>query len=114
MPEEVFIIIITAILCLSVFLIYLVKKEFEIKKIASNKDNLSEEINPNFLKAINELKKKTERRITNLESIVADLEEEKIRIQGPIEGEITIEEKNLRSQKKEDEGDSNLRNMLSE
>lgn len=114
MPEEIFIIIITGILSLSVFLIYVVKKEFEIKKIEATKGQLKDEINPNFLKAISDFKKNTERRIANLESIVADLEEEKIRIQEPTEGEITIEEKNLQSQKKEDEGDSNLRNMLSE
>ncbi|RNC83235.1 MAG: hypothetical protein ED557_11065 [Balneola sp.] len=75
----------------------------------------SGEINPQFFKALGEFKKTTERRISNLEAIVSDLEEEKIRIPDSSEsiGEITIEEKGVRAaQKKED--DSNLRNMLNE
>jgi hypothetical protein len=72
------------------------------------------EINPQFFKALGDFKKSTERRIANLESIVADLEEEKIRIhESPKAGEIEIEEKEVRSSE-EKEDDSNLKNMLNE
>lgn len=75
----------------------------------------SGDINPQFFKALGEFKKTTERRIANLEAIVSDLEEEKIRIPEEADslGEITIEEKNLRSSAKKDDK-SNLRNMLNE
>ncbi len=87
-----------------------------IKAWISRKSSASSgDINPQFFKALGEFKKTTERRISNLESIVSELEEEKIRIPEASEslGEITIENKEVRAtQKKED--DSNLRNMLNE
>lgn len=114
MPEEIFIIVLAAIVCGTGIVMYIAKKTFEINKIKANRSNSKREINPEFFKALGDYKKSTERRITNLESIVADLEEERIRIQEPLRGEIEIEGKNIRTPKKEDEGDSNLRNMLSE
>lgn len=74
-----------------------------------------QDINPQFFKALGDFKKNTERRITNLESIVADLEEEKILVQEPNSREIEIEEQEIRNPEKEDpDKDSNLRNMLNE
>ncbi|MBO6572997.1 MAG: hypothetical protein ABJ387_14960 [Balneola sp.] len=114
MPEEIFIIILTAIISGTGFVTYIAKKTFEINKIKAMKDKSSGEINPQFFKALGDFKKSTERRIANLESIVADLEEEKIRIpEASNAGEIEIEEKEVRSSD-EKEDDSNLRNMLNE
>lgn len=75
----------------------------------------SGDINPQFFKALGEFKKTTERRISNLEAIVSDIEEEKIRITESSEsiGEISIEKKDTRSSSKTDDK-SNLRNMLNE
>ena len=67
-----------------------------------------------FFKALGDFKKNTERRIANLESIVADLEEEKIRIHDKSnEGKIKIEDKDERVSN-EVIDDSNLKNMLNE
>ena len=73
------------------------------------------EINPQFFKALGEFKKNTERRIANLEAIVNDLEEEKIRIMESSEstGDIEIEDEDVRSEVKEKDK-NNLRNMLDE
>lgn len=75
----------------------------------------SGDINPQFFKALGEFKKTTERRITNLEAIVSEIEEEKIRIPESSDslGEITIENNEVRSSSKTDDK-SNLRNMLDE
>ncbi|MEQ9309278.1 MAG: hypothetical protein RLN90_07470 [Balneolaceae bacterium] len=77
--------------------------------------NSTSDINPQFFKALGEFKKTTERRISNLEAIVSDIEEEKIRITESSEsiGEISIEKKDTRSSSKTDDK-SNLRNMLNE
>lgn len=114
MPEEIFIIVLAAIVFGTGMVTYTVKKIFEINKIKANKNNSVGEINPQFFKALGDFKKSTERRIANLESIVADLEEEKIRVhENQNAGEIEIEEKEVRSSD-EKEDDSNLRNMLNE
>ena len=78
------------------------------------KNRTSGDINPQFFKALAEFKKTTERRITNLEAIVSDLEEERIRIPDASEttGEIEIEDEEIRGKNKESDG--NLRNMLNE
>ncbi len=75
----------------------------------------SGDINPQFFKALGEFKKTTERRIANLEAIVSEIEEEKIRITDSSDslGEISIEENEVRSPSKNDDK-SNLRNMLNE
>ncbi|MEO9887854.1 MAG: hypothetical protein ABJR05_05545 [Balneola sp.] len=114
MPEEIFIIILAAIVFGTGFVTYIAKKTFEINKIKAMKDKSSGEINPQFFKALGDFKKNTERRISNLESIVADLEEEKIRVHDEqSSGDIEIEEKEVRSSE-DKEDDSNLRNMLNE
>lgn len=75
----------------------------------------SGDLNPQFFKALGDFKKTTERRIANLEAIVSELEEEKIRIPESADSnaEITIEQKEVRSTTKGDDN-SNLRNMLNE
>ncbi len=116
MTEEEFIISIVAIVFGTGFSIFLFWGFFSlIKSWINRKSGTSQgEINPQFFKALGDFKKSTERRISNLESIVADLEEEKIRIpEASDAGEIEIEEKEVRSSD-EKEDDSNLRNMLNE
>ena len=116
MTEEQFIISIVAIVFGTGFSIFLFWGFFSlIKSWINRKSGTSQgEINPQFFKALGDFKKSTERRIANLESIVADLEEEKIRIHdAPSAGEIEIEDKEVRSPD-EKEDDSNLRNMLNE
>jgi len=115
MPEEIFIIILAAIVFGTGMIAYIAKKSFEINKIKATKENSRGEINPQFFKALGDFKKSTERRIANLESIVTDLEEEKIRVhEAPKAGEIEIEEEEIRTAVDKKDEDSNLRNMLNE
>ncbi|WP_428235729.1 hypothetical protein [Gracilimonas sp.] len=75
------------------------------------------EINPQFFKALGEFKKNTERRLSNLEEIVSDIEEERYLVDDGEKSmpEIEIEEEEVRSSsKKEKDDDGNLRNMLNE
>ncbi len=114
MPEEIFVLALAGIVFGSGMVIFIVKNIFDVIKAKSKSGSRSGDINPQFFKALGEFKKSTERRIANLESIVADLEEEKIRIHdAPETGEIEIEDKEVRSSE-EKEDDSNLRNMLNE
>lgn len=116
MPEELFIISLVAIVFGVGLTGFVLHNIFGIVKARVNRKNsTSGDINPQFFKALGEFKKTTERRISNLEAIVSELEEEKIRIPESSEslGEISIEDKEVRAaQKKED--NSNLRNMLNE
>ena len=75
----------------------------------------SGDLNPQFFKALGEFKKTTERRITNLEAIVSEIEEDKMRFPEYSDslGEITNENNEVRSSAKIDDK-SNLRNMLDE
>ena len=86
-----------------------------VKTWINRKSGSSGDINPQFFKALGEFKKSTERRIANLEAIVSELEEEKIRIPESADSnaEITIEDEEVRSEAKK-EDNSNLRNMLNE
>ena len=83
--------------------------------INRNTGSSNGEINPQFFKALGEFKKTTEKRISNLEAIISDLEEEKIRIleDNSSNSEITIEDNSIRSKAKSSDN-SNLRNMLNE
>ncbi len=117
MQEEEFILGLVAIVFGIGLTGFFLHNVFGIIKAWINKKNSSSsgDINPQFFKALGEFKKTTERRISNLEAIVSELEEEKIRIPESSEsvGEISIENKEVRAaQKKED--NSNLRNMLNE
>ncbi|MEX0723155.1 MAG: hypothetical protein WD053_04730 [Gracilimonas sp.] len=82
-----------------------------------NRKSGNTDINPQFFKALGEFKKNTERRLTNLEAIVSDLEEERYRLDETHEtmGDIEIEEEETRSTSgKGKDSDGNLRNMLNE
>lgn len=92
--------------------VYSLIKQWINRKSGSNLD-------PQFFRALGEFKKNTERRISNLEAIISDMEEEQFRIQETEEqktmGEIEIEEQDVRSESKSgDKNDGNLRNMLNE
>lgn len=114
MEGEIFVLALASIVFGSGFVIYIAKNIFDLIKAKANRKSGSGEINPQFFKALGDFKKSTERRIANLESIVTDLEEEKIRIhEAPTSGQIEIEENEIRSSE-EKEDDSNLRNMLNE
>ncbi|MEX0608804.1 MAG: hypothetical protein WD016_10645 [Balneolaceae bacterium] len=75
----------------------------------------SSDINPQFFKALSDFKKNTERRITNLEAIVSDLEEDRYRVDdgGKKTNEIEIEDEEVRSSN-QNSNEGNLRNMLNE
>jgi hypothetical protein len=84
-----------------------------------NRKSGNTDLDPQFFKALGEFKKKTERRISNLEAIISDMEEEQYQLKESEEhksmGEIEIEEEKVRTDKNTDqESDSNLRNMLNE
>ncbi len=118
MPEEIMIISIVAIVFGTGLVGLILTGIYKLIKAKLDQGNRgSGEINPQFFKALGEFKKNTERRITNLEAVVSDLEEERYRLD---EGEksmpeIEIEEEEVRSSsKKEKESDGNLRNMLNE
>ena len=114
MPDEIFVLALAGIVFGSGLIIFITKNIFDLIKAKTNNKSGSGDINPQFFKALGDFKKSTERRIANLESIVADLEEEKIRIhESPESGKIEIEDKEVRSPE-EKEDDSNLRNMLNE
>lgn len=94
---------------------------FSLIKHWINRKSGNTDINPQFFKALGEFKKNTERRITNLEAIVSDMEEDRYRVTEGADkktmGEIEIEEEEVRSKasgSKGEENDGNLRNMLSE
>lgn len=117
MQEEEFIVALVAIIFgvgLGGFFLHNV---FSVIKAWINKKSGSSsgDINPQFFKALGEFKKSTERRIANLEAIVSELEEEKIRIPESADSnaEITIEDQEVRTEAKK-EDNSNLRNMLNE
>lgn len=116
MTEEEFVISLVAIVFGTGFAGFIFWSIFSLLKSWINRKSgtVQSEINPQFFKALGDFKKGTERRIANLESIVADLEEEKIRIHDGQAGEIEIEEEEVRSEKADKKDDSNLRNMLNE
>ncbi len=113
MPEEIFIISIAAIVFGTGITIFVLKNIFDIIKARAIRKETSGQINPQFFKALAEFKKSTERRITNLEAIVSDIEEEKIRVTDS-KGTIEIEPLEVHKAKDIDEKGSNLRNMLNE
>ncbi len=113
MSSEIFVITLAAIGFGSGIIFFIVKNIFDVVKTRSNQTEAPGQINPQFFKALAEFKKNTERRITNLETIVSDIEEEKIRVPDS-KGVIGIEPLEVRSAKDKDENDSNLRNMLNE
>lgn len=117
MVFEEFVIAIVAIIGGLGFAGFLFWNVFSLIRQWINRKSGSSDINPQFFKALGEFKKNTERRITNLEAIVSDLEEERYRLDENQEtmGDIEIEEEEIRSSsKKGKDNDGNLRNMLNE
>ncbi|MBD3617087.1 MAG: hypothetical protein HUJ22_11005 [Gracilimonas sp.] len=117
MVFEEFVIAIVAIIGGLGFAGFLFWNVFSLIRQWINRKSGSSDINPQFFKALGEFKKNTERRITNLEAIVSDLEEERYRLDENQEtmGDIEIEEEEVRSSsKKGKDNDGNLRNMLNE
>tara|TARA_R110000868_G_scaffold259361_16_gene517547 strand:+ start:17434 stop:17787 length:354 start_codon:yes stop_codon:yes gene_type:complete len=117
MQEEEFIVALVAIVFGIGLTGFFLHNVFSLVKAWINRKSSSGsgDINPQFFKALGEFKKTTERRIANLEAIVSEIEEEKIRIPQSADSnaEITIEDKEARSESKNDDK-SNLRNMLNE
>lgn len=117
MSGEEFVIAMVAIIGGLGFAGFLFWNVFSLIRQWINRKSGNSDINPQFFKALGEFKKNTERRLTNLETIVSDLEEERYRLDENHEtmGDIEIEEEEVRSSsnKGKDE-DGNLRNMLNE
>lgn len=117
MDEERFIISLIGIVLGTGLAGFVLHNVFSIIKSWINRKSgtSSGDINPQFFKALGEFKKTTERRVTNLEAIISEFEEEKIRIPDGKDttGEISIEKKDVRTSSKKDDP-SNLRNMLNE
>lgn len=117
MSGEEFIIAMVAIIGGLGFAGFLFWNIFGLIKQWINRKSGNSEINPQFFKALGEFKKNTERRLSNLEAIVSDLEEENYRLDETHEtmSDIEIEEKEVRSSSnKGKDSDGNLRNMLNE
>ncbi len=91
---------------------------FSIIKQWIHRKSGDSQLDPQFFRALGEFKKSTERKISVLEAKVAELEEERYRVEeGEHEtlGEIEIEDEDIRSSSKDDRDNSgNLRNMLNE
>lgn len=116
MTDEEFIIALAAIAGGIGFAIFLFYNIFNLIQTWINRKSGSAntDINPQFFKALGEFKKNTERRLTNLESIVTDLDEERYAITDSDETpQIEIEDKKERSASEKGES-GNLRNMLNE
>lgn len=118
MPEEILAIIIVSIVFGTSLIALIFTGIYKLIKAKINQGNNQQgQINPQFFKALGEFKKKTERRLSNLEEVVSDIEEERYRISDSEEqlGDIEIEEEEIRSSsEKQEEDDGNLRNMLNE
>jgi hypothetical protein len=116
MSEEEFILALVAIVFgigLSGFFLYNIFSL--IKAWINRKSGASSDINPQFFKALGEFKRNTERRLNNIEAIVSDIEEDKIRISDTSSAsDITIEDEEVRGKDNSGKDDSNLRNMLNE
>lgn len=115
MPGEVFILSILAIIAgtgLVGMVSYGIYKLIKAKIEQGNKG--SAQIDPQFFRALGEFKKKTEKRLNNLEAIVTDLEEDRYLLEeDESDPEIEIESEEQRSEDRES-GSGNLRNMLNE
>lgn len=88
---------------------------FSVIKTWINRKNKSaaSDLDPQFFRALSEFKRKTEHRLSNLEAIVTDTDENQDKISSAPEIEIEIESENTRK-KEEKKEDGNLRNMLNE
>jgi hypothetical protein len=119
MPEEIMIISVVAIVFGTGLTALVLTGIYKLimAKINQGGGGKSGDINPQFFKALGEFKKNTERRLSNLEEIVTDIEEERYLLDDNEKSmpEIEIEEQEVRStSKKGKDDDGNLRNMLNE
>ena len=118
MPEEIMIISVVAIVFGTGLVGLVLTGIYKLIKAKIDQGNSSSgNINPQFFKALGEFKKNTERRLSNLEEIVSDMEEERYLVDDSEKSmpEIEIEEEEVRSSsQKEKDNDGNLRNMLNE
>jgi len=117
MSEEELVISLVAIVFGVGFAGFVMYNIFSLIRSAIDRKNRSGsgDINPQFFRALADFKKNTERRLNNMEAIVTELEEDRIRIPENSEttGEIEIEEPEQREEAKKNQ-DGNLRNMLNE
>lgn len=117
MSGEEFIVAIVAIIGGLGFAGFLFWNIFSLIRQWIDRKSGNSDLNPQFFRALGEFKKKTEKRLSNLEAIVSDIEEEQYKIEEPQEtiGDIEIEEQEVRSTSEEKkDNDGNLRNMLNE
>ena len=117
MSGEEFIVAIVAIIGGLGFAGFLFWNIFSLIRQWIDRKSGNADLNPQFFRALGEFKKKTEKRLSNLEAIVSDIEEEQYKIEEPQEtsGDIEIEEQEVRSTSEEKkDNDGNLRNMLNE
>ncbi|MFA5670294.1 MAG: hypothetical protein WC967_13715 [Balneolaceae bacterium] len=78
-------------------------------------NSIPDNIDPKFLAALSKFKKDTERRITNLETIISDLETQSIQVHKTASNTHKIElESDANIPKQAQEDGSKLRNMLNE
>lgn len=116
MSEQEFIIALAAIVGGIGFAIFIFYNIFNLIQSWINRKSgsSSQEINPQFFKALGEFKKNTERRLTNLESIVTELDEERYLVSESDDApKIEIEDEKIRSTSEKGES-GNLKNMLNE
>ncbi len=117
MTEEEFVLSLVAIVFGVGFAGFIMYNIFSLIKTAIEKKNQSSSgnIDPQFFRALADFKKTTERRLNNVEAIITDIEEDRIRIPENAEttGDIEIEEEEQRAPSQKTD-DGNLRNMLNE
>jgi hypothetical protein len=117
MSEEELLISLVAIVFGVGFAGFVMYNIFSLIRAAIERKNPTESgnLDPQFFRALADFKKTTERRLNNVEAIITDLEEDRIRIPEESEstGDIEIEDESQRAESKKTE-DGNLRNMLNE
>ncbi len=122
MTEEEFIIALVGIVFVTVVAGIFLGGFFQVIKTWINRNKSQTELDPRFFKALSEFKRNTERRLSSLEAIVIEEDEEDITHSSPLKKmneeapSIEIEEEEVRESKsKSKEKESgNLRNMLDE
>lgn len=114
MSREEFLIALFGILGGIGFLVFLTWSLFSLINNWINRKypKSNQQLDPQFFKALGEFKRNTERRLTNLETLVSDIEEEHYLVKDENKSpEIKVEEKEPSSN---EEKGGNLRNMLNE
>lgn len=115
MSDQEFVIALAAIAFGTGLALFVLGNIFSIIKKWIERNNKSSEMTPELLKALSDFRKNAERRITNLEAIVSDWEEEKILISNKVPKKDSVE---IDEEKPSDQGSdssrehNNLKNML--